>query len=95
MALTREAVANHVTISTVGLGQDVNRAFLEKVAASAEGKSYFLNDPSGLEQLLLRDVEEHTGIYEAIAAGDPELAAARMRDHILAIDQHYHDVGSA
>jgi uncharacterized membrane protein len=61
MALTREAVANHITISTVGLGQDVNRAFLENVAASAQGKSYFLNDPSGLEQILLRDVEEHTG----------------------------------
>lgn len=61
MALTREAVANKVTISTVGLGQDVNRAFLEKVAVSALGKSYFLNDPSGLEQILLRDVEEHTG----------------------------------
>lgn len=61
MSLTKEAVANHVTISTVGLGQDVNRAFLEKVAQSAEGKSYFLNDPSGLEQILLRDVEEHTG----------------------------------
>jgi uncharacterized membrane protein len=60
--LTREALTNHVTISTVGLGQDVNRAFLEKVAASAEGKSYFLNDPSGLEQILLRDVEEHTGL---------------------------------
>jgi Ca-activated chloride channel family protein len=39
----------------------VNRAFLEKVAANADGKSYFLNDPSGLEQILLRDVEEHTG----------------------------------
>ncbi len=62
MTLTREAVANHVTISTVGLGQDVNRAFLEKVATAAEGKSYFLNDPSGLEQILLRDVEEHTGV---------------------------------
>ena len=62
MALTKEALANHVTISTVGLGQDVNRAFLEKVAANADGKSYFLNDPSGLEQLLLRDVEEHTGV---------------------------------
>jgi Ca-activated chloride channel homolog len=61
MSLARDAVANHVTISTVGLGQDVNRAFLEKVAASAQGKSYFLNDPAGLEQLLLRDVEEHTG----------------------------------
>jgi len=58
MTLTKEALANHVTISTVGLGQDVNRAFLEKVAANAEGKSYFLNDPSGLEQILLRDVQD-------------------------------------
>ncbi|MEO8372848.1 MAG: VWA domain-containing protein, partial [Candidatus Solibacter sp.] len=62
MTLTKEAQINHVTISTVGLGQDVNRAFLEKVAANADGKSYFLNDPSGLEQILLRDVEEHTGV---------------------------------
>jgi uncharacterized membrane protein len=61
MQLAKTALGNHVTISTVGLGQDVNRAFLEKVAASAEGKSYFLNEPTGLEQLLLRDVEEHTG----------------------------------
>ena len=62
MNLTKEAKANHITISTVGLGQDVNRAFLEKVAQNADGKSYFLNDPSGLEQILLRDVEEHTGV---------------------------------
>ena len=62
MQLTKEAVANHVTISTVGLGQDVNRAFLEKIASSAEGKSYFLNEPEGLEQILLRDVQEHTGV---------------------------------
>jgi Ca-activated chloride channel homolog len=61
MALAREAFKNHVTVSTVGLGQDVNRAFLERVATLAEGRSYFLNDPSGLEQILLRDVEEHTG----------------------------------
>ena len=61
MPLARQAEATHVTISTVGLGQDVNRAFLEKVAALARGKSYFLTDPSGLEQILLRDVQEHTG----------------------------------
>jgi uncharacterized membrane protein len=61
MTLSKDAVANHVTISTVGLGQDVNRAFLEKVAQLADGKSYFLNDPSGLEQIVLRDVKEHTG----------------------------------
>ena len=61
--LSKEALAQHVTISTVGLGQDVNRAYLEKVAALAGGKSYFLNEPAGLEQILLKDVMEHTGIY--------------------------------
>jgi Ca-activated chloride channel family protein len=59
--LSREAVVRRVTISTVGLGQDVNRAYLEKVAQFAGGKSYFLNEPAGLEQILLRDVMEHTG----------------------------------
>lgn len=61
MALAKEAALNRVTISTVGIGQDVNRAYLEKIADFAKGKSYFLTDPSGLEQILLRDVQEHTG----------------------------------
>jgi uncharacterized membrane protein len=59
--VAKEAAANRVTISTVGLGQDVNKAFLEKVSSLARGKSYFLTDPSGLEQILLKDVMEHTG----------------------------------
>ena len=71
MTLSRQAVANKVTISTVGLGQDVNRAFLEKVAQLALGKSYFLNDPSGLEQILLRDVQEHTGTTSVEKATHP------------------------
>jgi uncharacterized membrane protein len=61
LSLAREAQQNKVTISTVGLGQDVNRAYLEKVAAFSQGKSYFLSDPAGLEQILLKDVMEHTG----------------------------------
>jgi len=59
--LAKQAMNKKVTISTVGLGQDVNRSYLEKVAAAAGGKSYFLNDPQGLEQILLHDVLEHTG----------------------------------
>jgi Mg-chelatase subunit ChlD len=61
LSLAKEAAVQRVTISTVGLGQDVNRAYLERVAALAKGKSYILNDPSMLEQILLRDVMEHTG----------------------------------
>ena len=62
MTTAAEAKRNRITISTVGLGLDVNRAFLSRVANGAEGKSYFLDDPAGLEQLLLRDVEEHSGM---------------------------------
>lgn len=61
LSVAKDAAERRVTISTVGLGQDVNRAYLEKVAAAAKGKSYFLTDPSGLEQILLKDVMEHTG----------------------------------
>jgi Mg-chelatase subunit ChlD len=61
MNLAKEASNNKVTISTVGLGQDVNRAYLEHIATGAHGKSYFLNEPNGLEQILLKDVKEHTG----------------------------------
>jgi Ca-activated chloride channel homolog len=59
--LAKEAQAHQVTISTVGLGQDVNRSYLEKVAASSGGRSYFLNEPQGLEQILLKDVEDYSG----------------------------------
>ncbi len=61
MTIARDAARNRITISTVGLGQDVNRGFLERVAAAALGKSYFLTDPAGLEQILIKDVMEHTG----------------------------------
>ncbi len=73
MGLSREAALNHVTISTVGLGQDVNRAYLDKVASYAKGKSYFLNDPAGLEQILLKDVQEHTGTTAVEKALKPEI----------------------
>jgi len=61
LSIAKEAVSQNITISAVGLGQDVNRAYLEKIAAFSKGKSYFLNDPSGLEQILLKDVMEFTG----------------------------------
>ncbi len=59
--LAKEALQHQVTISTVGLGQDVNRTYLEKVAATSGGRSYFLNDPQGLEQILLKDVQDYSG----------------------------------
>lgn len=59
--LAKEAGRHETTISTVGLGQDVNRSYLERVAAASGGKSYFLDDPQGLEQILLKDVIDYSG----------------------------------
>jgi uncharacterized membrane protein len=59
--VSRDALTKRVTISSVGLGQDVNRSFLERIAVNAGGKAYFLTDPSALEQILIKDVMEHTG----------------------------------
>ena len=74
LELSREASLQHVTISTVGLGQDVNRGYLEKVANVAGGKAYFLNEPTGLEQILLKDVMEHTGSTAIEKALKPTVA---------------------
>jgi len=73
MDLARAANNRKVTISTVGLGQDVNRTYLEKIAQLAGGKSYFLNDPQGLEQILLHDVLEHTGSTAVEKQMQPEV----------------------
>jgi uncharacterized protein YegL len=73
--LAREAAQHDITISTVGLGQDVNRSYLEKVAATSGGRSYFLNEPAGLEQILLKDVETYSSSTAVEKALTPIVAA--------------------
>lgn len=73
-AIAKDAAAQHISISTIGLGADVHREYLEKVAQIAEGKSYFLKDPQGLEQIVLRDVMEHTGSTAVEKTLAPEVA---------------------
>ena len=50
-----------MTISTVGLGQDVNRALPRKGRRGRQGQVVLPQRPEGLEQILLHDVLEHTG----------------------------------
>jgi hypothetical protein len=80
LTLAQEAAAQRVTISTVGLGQDVNKQYLEKVATLANGKAHLLADISSLEQILLRDVLEHTG---TTAVEQPVVPVVEKRSEIL------------
>lgn len=59
--IAKLAVDEDVTISTIGLGRDVNRSYLERIAATALGRFYAVLDVSQLAQVVLRDVLEHTG----------------------------------
>jgi GntR family transcriptional repressor for pyruvate dehydrogenase complex len=40
------------------------------------------------------DLHEHRGLYEAIRDQDADLAGERMRDHIIALDRYYRQVGA-
>ena len=80
LALAREAQNAQITISTVGLGAEVNRNYLTRLAASAGGKSYFLTEPVGLAQIVLSDVKDHTGITAVGKASTGARGIARRRN---------------
>ncbi len=41
------------------------------------------------------ELEQHRHIFEAVRAGDPDLAGARMHDHVAAMETHYKRAGEA
>lgn len=61
LQIAKQAVDEKITISTIGLGRDVNRSYLERIAQTALGRFYAVLDVAQLAQVVLRDVLEHTG----------------------------------
>jgi Ca-activated chloride channel family protein len=61
--LEKSAAAEHITISAIGVGSDVDRSLLEELAREARGKSYFLDDPNKIPQVIsgeTRDLQAST-----------------------------------
>ncbi len=82
LELAEDAAAHHVSISTIGLGQDVNRPYLQKLAEASGGQSYFLDDPARLRELLLKDiakVQAKTAVETKVRAV-PAVDAAWLKD---------------
>jgi hypothetical protein len=52
-ALARKAAALHVTVSTISIGENLNRRYFASLVGFSQGKSVFLRDPSGLDQASL------------------------------------------
>ncbi len=54
-ALAQVMRAEGITVSTVGLGGDVNRALLSQVADLGGGRSYFTQDPHNIPRIFMRE----------------------------------------
>ncbi len=53
--LTQVMRAEGMTVSTVGLGADVNRALLQSIASLGGGRSYLTNDPHNVPRIFMRE----------------------------------------
>ncbi len=56
--LEKSAAAEHITISAIGVGSDVDRSLLEELAREARGKSYFLDDPNKIPQVISGETKD-------------------------------------
>jgi Ca-activated chloride channel homolog len=65
-ALEKDATANRITISTIGVGDDVSKEFLQAIAAATRGKSYFVEDPHKITEIVDDETKdlENTEIVE-------------------------------
>jgi Ca-activated chloride channel family protein len=54
--LERNALAKHVTISAIGVGDYINRDLLDELAHKTNGKSYFVQDPESIPEIINGEV---------------------------------------
>ena len=55
--LEKDAAAAHISISCIGVGDDVDREFLEEIARNTHGRSYFIEDPKKIEQIISNETK--------------------------------------
>jgi Mg-chelatase subunit ChlD len=56
--LVRAMRAEGITVSTVGLGSDVNRGLLQTMANLGNGRAYFTNDPHNVPRIFTRETSQ-------------------------------------
>ncbi len=64
--LEQDAAKNRVTISTIGVGDDVDSKFLQDISDATHGKSYFIEDPHRITEIVNDETKnlENTEIVE-------------------------------
>jgi uncharacterized membrane protein len=73
--LERDALAKHVTISTIGVGDYINRDLLDELARKTKGKSHFVDNPENIPQIINAEVKSS----EDLAIQERPVRAVRVR----------------
>jgi Ca-activated chloride channel family protein len=73
--LERDALAKHVTISTIGVGDYINRDLLDELAHKTRGKSHFVENPETIPQIINAEVKS----TEDLAIQERPVRAVRVR----------------
>ncbi len=73
--LERDALAKQVTISTIGVGDYINRELLEELARKTKGKVYFVENPASIPQIINAEVRSQ----EDLAIQERPVRAVRVR----------------
>jgi Ca-activated chloride channel family protein len=73
--LERDALAKHVTISTIGVGDYINRDLLDELARKTKGKSHFVENPETIPQIINAEVKS----TEDLAIQERPVRAVRVR----------------
>ena len=59
--LTKKMAAAKITVSSVAVGDEADRALLEKIAMWGQGRSYFTRDPAKVPQIFIEETQLATG----------------------------------
>lgn len=73
--LERDALARQVTISTIGVGDYINRDLLDELARKTKGKSHFVENPETIPQIINAEVKS----TEDLAIQERPVSAVRVR----------------
>jgi Ca-activated chloride channel family protein len=73
--LERDALAKQVTISTIGVGDYINRELLEELAHKTKGKVHFVENPETIPQIINAEVRS----TEDLAIQERPVRAVRVR----------------
>src|SRR5216684_4548082 len=73
--LEKNATAKRVTISTIGVGDYVNRELLEELARKTKGKVHFVENPESIPQIINAEVRS----LEDLAIQERSVRAVRVR----------------